>query len=98
MRGKGSTEVDHKNRNKLDNRAANLRAVTPSEQAANRGKNINNSSGYKGVYKVPSGKWVAKIMVRGKSFHLGTFCTEEEASREYQKAADKHFCLPERKK
>jgi hypothetical protein len=36
--GRGSDNIDHINRNKLDNRMENLRISTQSEQTANRGK------------------------------------------------------------
>lgn len=36
--GVGNDSIDHINRNKLDNRIANLRITSPSEQNSNRGK------------------------------------------------------------
>jgi len=39
--------IDHKNRNKSDNRLFNLRWVTRCENSQNRGFNSNNTSGYK---------------------------------------------------
>ena len=45
-------EVDHINGNSLDNRRCNLRIVTRSENMANRAIFRNNTSGYKGVFRI----------------------------------------------
>lgn len=64
--------LDHKNRNKLDNRIKNLRECTKSQNAINSKKRINNKSGVTGVYFDKSiNKWRAKMMVCGKNINLG---------------------------
>src|SRR5690242_18564371 len=50
-------EVDHKNRNRADNRSSNLRYATASQNRANRV--FSNPWGYRGVRLMPSGKWQA---------------------------------------
>jgi len=37
-------------------------------------------------YERRTGKWAARISVRGNRYHLGTFATREEAERAYQQA------------
>jgi hypothetical protein len=76
--------TDHINGNKLDNRRANLRLVTPSINGLNRrGPNRGNSSGIRGVSYSPElsirSPWRAQIMVGRKQRHLGLFATKEEA-------------------
>ena len=39
----------------------------------------DNTSGFRRVYKAPSGKYVVSIGFRGKRFHIGTFEEFEEA-------------------
>ena len=86
-----SNEIDHVNRNKLDNRRCNLRAATSSQNSCNSKRHCDNTSGIKGVCWHKSGqKWAARIMVEGKHIHLGLFNTKEAAAFAYQEAAKKY--------
>lgn len=67
--------VDHKYNNKFDNRKSKLRVCTQQQNSFNTKLNKRD----KGVYKVRSGRYSAKIMINGKSKHLGTFDTKDEA-------------------
>lgn len=74
-------EVDHINRNRLDNRRENLRTATRSQNAHNTGPQINNTSGYRGVYWYKAyKKWEADIKVQGKKIKLGYFKDIEDAA------------------
>lgn len=84
--------VDHDDLNPLNNRIDNLRACNQSENMGNKGKNKNNTSGYKGVYWNKNAKrWHAQITKNRKSIHLGYFKTAEEAHAAYCKAATEIF-------
>lgn len=79
--------VDHENQNRADNRFANLRLATNSENLFNRGRNRNNKSGFKGVSFWKKGrKWRATITVNRRQRALGYFATAEEAHRAYAAA------------
>lgn len=68
-------EVDHINRNPLDNRLENLRLVTHK-------KNMQNTPRGKGVsFDATHRKWKAYYynLELGKRMNIGTFATEEEA-------------------
>lgn len=81
-------DVDHINGDTLDNRRANLRLATNAENLRNRGKNKNNTSGYKGVtWDKYRQKWQARIKVNGKLLDLGRFETAEDAARTYDESA-----------
>lgn len=84
--------VDHINGDRGDNRFANLRIATNSENARNSKMRINNACGYKGVhYKKRLNKFVAQIRVNGRVYHLGVFKTAAEAHAAYCKAATESF-------
>jgi len=83
--------LDHINRNKSDNRIANLRLANASENAQNRLKNSKNTSGYKGVtWHKRDEKWQAAITVKGKVLHLGYYANVEDAYASYVEASKKY--------
>ena len=84
----GWSYVDHRNGDGLDNRRANLRETTRAENMRNRRRNLNSTSGYKGVgwHKVAQ-KWWASIQADGRRRHIGLYPTAEEAALAYDAAA-----------
>ena len=71
-------EIDHINRNPLDNRKNNLREVTRKQNSLNRVFK-KNTSGYKGVEKTVWGGWKACIRVNGRVIYGKTRHTLEQA-------------------
>lgn len=71
--------IDHINRNKLDNRKANLRVCTHQQNDWNKDIISTNTSGYTGVTKTQYNTWQATIEVNGRKIYLGSFKTKEEA-------------------
>lgn len=81
--------TDHINRSRADNRISNLREATYAQNQQNKQKSYYNTSGYKGVFWVPScGNWRARIRLNGKRMSLGSFVTAEEAHAAYCAAAN----------
>lgn len=79
------SQVDHIDGNRTNNRIENLRQATSAQNNQNR--TPTGSSGIKGVrWHKQSKKWVASINVNGKSVHLGSFLTIEEAELVANKA------------
>ena len=73
-------QIDHINGDPEDNRLANLRVVTNTENQKNRWRNANNASGINGVYwHTRDGVWTAHIREGSKQRSLGYFPTQEQA-------------------
>lgn len=76
----------------LDNRRANLRQATHSQNMANRRKSVRNKSGFKGVhFDKESGKYRASIRKNSKLRNLGRRSTPEAAAELYRIAAVEEF-------
>jgi hypothetical protein len=84
---------DHINGRRLDNRKANLRSATYSQNVWNSKKTSSPGySKYKGVtYRSRSKKWVAMIYLNRRQIFLGSFEDEIQAAKAYDRAAKKHF-------
>lgn len=81
-------EVDHMNRDPLDNRRANLRPATHSQNASNALVRATNKAGFKGVSRDwTTGRWRAELHANKRHVFLGRFGTAEEAARAYDAAA-----------
>lgn len=77
-------EIDHINRNKIDNRIANLRVTDHLGNMQNKGLYRSNSSGYTGVsWHKQRGKWVAQIQVAKRNHHIGFFDDPSTAHAAY---------------
>lgn len=89
MHPSDGVEIDHANRDPLDNRRSNLRACTRAENARNTHKKRATATGLRGVYPNRNG-FAAHIRYGGRRHHLGTFATAEEAYAAYCDAAATH--------
>lgn len=81
-----TTQIDHINGNRSDNRFENLREATHGQNRAN--SKTTNKHGLKGVRRIPWMKdtdrcWQASITHNKKVIYLGCFHTKEEAHMAY---------------
>ncbi len=86
----GKQEIDHINRNGLDNQRANIRIVTRSFNVGRAKAHSDNPLNYKGVTKVIQAghvQYQARITENRKRTFLGIFATPEEAAAAYDLAA-----------
>lgn len=78
--------VDHKNNIPYDNRLCNLQIITHRE---NDSKDEKTKTGFTGVTKSKEGRFVAKLMYKGKTISLGTFEAAEKANEVRQLAVSR---------
>ena len=84
--------IDHINGNGLDNRRANLRVCTYAQNCCNRRLPATAASIYRGVTKsrTPDRPWLASIYVNYKKIKIGTYLSEIEAAKAYDRTARRY--------
>lgn len=84
--------VDHIDGDRANNRQANLREATNTENVRNQRRSSANRSGYKGVsWRSSVSRFRAAICVNRKMRHIGYFDDPEVAARAYDAEARKEF-------
>jgi hypothetical protein len=89
--GTDPNHIDHINFNTSDNRIENIRNCTHTENHQHSKRQINNTTGFKGVTATKSNKFRARITVNSVRLNLGLFDTAEEAYSKYCEAAHLYF-------
>ncbi|GAP37378.1 endonuclease, HNH family [Piscinibacter sakaiensis] len=86
-------QIDHRDRDRLNDAASNLRSATGKQNCENRGTRADNRSGVPGVHHRPeyTRPWLAKIGHEGRQIHIGTFATKDEAVAARRAAERRYF-------
>ena len=83
------SEIDHEDTNPKNCKWKNLRIATPIQNNANKGKNKNNTSGFKGVFfSKEKNKWMGQLKHNGKSYWCGYHDSPEAAHSAYVKKSN----------
>ena len=83
--------IDHRDGDRGNCQRSNLRFCTRYENCLNRGANVLNRTGYKGVRQHKSGLYFVQIKQHGKTFRVGDYETAEQAARAYDFLARRFF-------
>lgn len=91
-----ANQIDHMDRNRVNNQIGNLREATNAENGQNQKMRVDNTSGCTGVSWITQHrKWQAKIKLKGRYKHLGLFESKEDAANAYAMAkAELHTFNP----
>lgn len=81
-------QVDHINRDGLDNTRKNIRLATASQNRLNQGVRSDSRSGLKGAFWSDERlKWRSHITVDGSKVYLGSYDAPEDAHAAYARAS-----------
>jgi hypothetical protein len=72
-------QIDHINRNKLDNSIRNLQKVTSMQNSQNKVKRLDSKQKYKGIERTSSGAFAARLRANNTKEYIGCYPTPEEA-------------------
>lgn len=90
VHGEYPDEIDHINGNRADNRIANLRLCTRSQNKFNS-ETATGASGLKGAYLDKRNlQWYSKVQFGGQVKFLGNFNTPEECHEAWKDAVDSY--------
>ena len=90
MTGRWPSQIDHRNRDPLDNCWSNLREASQAENLRNQRLHKTNTSGHVGVRALANGSYRATICVNYHILNLGTFKTFAAAVAA-RRAADERY-------
>jgi len=86
-------EVDHIDKNKLNNSISNLQWATHQENLCNQSiRSTKKKAKYVGVdWKETRNKWIARVKINGKNIHIGCYDDQEVAYEERKKYIQKNY-------
>lgn len=82
-------QIDHVNRDRSDNRFANLTCASNAENARNRGAQSNNrSSGHRNISRHFDGRWRVRVRADGRDHHVGCYHSLADAIAAQRRAVE----------